>query len=164
MHRPAPVADGRDSPHAPAPQRASYPETISAAAAPAEHPQPAQNASVANAPASPAFAAAAPAAGHAHDGVAASGPASSNASPSEAALLLRARRALASDPAGALRLTEEHARLFPSGTLVPEREVLAIEALARLGRSDEARQRLDALRANFPNAANVSHLEAVIGR
>jgi hypothetical protein len=90
-------------------------------------------------------------------------PASAPA-PSEAALLLRARRTLDSDPAGALALTDEHARQFPRGTLVPEREVLAIEALARLGRSSEARRRLDALRARFPNAANVARLDALIGR
>jgi hypothetical protein len=69
---------------------------------------------------------------------------------------------LDSDPAGALKLTEEHARRFPSGTLAPEREVLAIEALARLGRSPEARQRLDALRARFPNATNTARLETLI--
>jgi hypothetical protein len=83
--------------------------------------------------------------------------------PSEAALLLSARRALDRDPAAALALTDEHARRFPAGTLVPEREILAIEALARLGRSSEARRRLDALRARFPNAANIARLESLIG-
>jgi hypothetical protein len=147
-----------------APQRSLDTESINTAPAPLEHQQRPQNSKVANSPAPPAFAAAAASGARGQGAVTASNPASSNAPPSEAALLLRARRALASDPAGALRLTDEHARRFPTGTLVPEREVLAIEALARLGRSDEARQRLDALRANFPNAANVAHLEGLIGK
>ena len=53
--------------------------------------------------------------------------------PSEGALLLRARQQLASDPSSALALTDEAGRRFADGALAPEREVLAIEALARTG-------------------------------
>jgi hypothetical protein len=83
--------------------------------------------------------------------------------PTEGALLLRARQELSSDPSDALALTQEHARRFPSGTLVQEREVLAIEALARLGRSPEARRRLDAFRARFPQSPHISRLSALVG-
>jgi hypothetical protein len=52
---------------------------------------------------------------------------------SEAALLQRAQAALATDPARALALTREHRRRFPQGSLSQEREVIAIEALKRVG-------------------------------
>jgi hypothetical protein len=86
------------------------------------------------------------------------------ASPTEASLLLKARRTLDRDPAEALMLTEEHARRFPAGSLAPEREILAVEALARLGRTTEARHRLDALRERFPNTANIARLESLIDK
>jgi hypothetical protein len=63
----------------------------------------------------------------------------------EAALLERARSALAASPAEALALTEAHAAQFPSGKLATERELVAIDALRRLGRTAEARARGDAL-------------------
>lgn len=59
----------------------------------------------------------------------------------EAALLERARSALQGAPARALALTEEHQRAFPSGQLADERELVAVDALQRLGRTQEARQR-----------------------
>ncbi len=60
----------------------------------------------------------------------------------ELVVLDRARRALAAgDAAGALAAAEEHARRFPAGDLAPERESLAVAALCRLGRRDEARKR-----------------------
>jgi outer membrane protein assembly factor BamD (BamD/ComL family) len=77
--------------------------------------------------------------------------------------LLRARQELSSDPSGALALTQEHARRFPSGTLSQEREVLAIEALARLGRTSEARRRLDAFRSRFPQSPHVARLATLVG-
>ena len=82
--------------------------------------------------------------------------------PTEGALLLRARQELASDPSGALTLTQEHARRFPSGALVQEREVLAIEALARLGRSFDAKHRLDAFRARFPRSPHIERLTTLV--
>ena len=64
----------------------------------------------------------------------------------EAALLDRARAALGS-PAEALRITEEHAARFPRGKLGMEREMIAIEALRRLGRGAESRARAESLLA-----------------
>ncbi len=63
----------------------------------------------------------------------------------EAALLERARAALDVSPAEALALTESHAARFPAGKLGMERELLALEALRRLGRTGEARTRGEAL-------------------
>ena len=82
--------------------------------------------------------------------------------PREGALLLQARRALASDPAAALALTQEHARRFPAGDLVLEREVLAIEALVGLGRRSDARARLDAFERRFPQSLPIARLERLL--
>lgn len=69
---------------------------------------------------------------------------SADALAEEAKLLDRARGALGS-PAEALRLTEEYAARFPRGKLSIEREMIAIEALRRLGRGAESRARAEAL-------------------
>jgi hypothetical protein len=107
--------------------------------------------------------------GHPSDGpgddhVATTPAATPDPGPTEGALLLHARQELASDPSGALGLTQEHARRFPSGALVQEREVLAIEALARLGRSSDARRRLDAFRTRFPQSPHIERLTTLIGQ
>jgi hypothetical protein len=75
-------------------------------------------------------------------------------------LLERARRALASDPNRALSLTREHARSYPSGVLAQEREVIAIEALRRLGRGDEADARRGTFEQRYPQSAHRRNLEA----
>jgi hypothetical protein len=82
----------------------------------------------------------------------------------EGALLLMARREMGSNPSGALELTQQHAKLFPKGALVPEREVLAIEALLQLGRAQEARSRFDALRTQFPRSPHIARVQAMFGR
>lgn len=56
-------------------------------------------------------------------------------------LLLKARRALTKTPADALRLTKQHRRKFPKSALGEEREVIAIQALAKMGRAADARRR-----------------------
>ena len=60
---------------------------------------------------------------------------------SEADLLERARAALARSPNESLALTREHLRRFPKGALAEEREVIAIEALQRLGDTSAAERR-----------------------
>ena len=47
----------------------------------------------------------------------------------------------AGDPGGALAALDEHAHKYPTGQLTELREALSIEALARAGRGDEARER-----------------------
>ena len=59
----------------------------------------------------------------------------------ELARLALARRHLRTDPAQALRLLTELDRTHPRGILLEERGALAIDALVREGRLDEARAR-----------------------
>ena len=72
---------------------------------------------------------------------------------SEAELLEQARAALRADPARALQRANEHAARFPRGVLVQEREVLAIQALRKLGRSADADRRAAAFVKAFPGSA-----------
>jgi hypothetical protein len=60
---------------------------------------------------------------------------------SELELLARAQRALRDDPEEALELTRLHARAYPTGAFVEEREAIGIEALVATGQSDLARER-----------------------
>ncbi len=77
----------------------------------------------------------------------------------EGTLLLRARRALPTDPAAALAFVREHERMAPSGVLTPEREAIAVEALARLGRNAEARSRGERFLERWPTSAHRSRVE-----
>ncbi len=83
--------------------------------------------------------------------------------PSELELLQRAQAALARDPVQALSITDEQARAYPSGELVQEREVIAVEALSRLGRKDEASSRARALVERFPRTPYSHRLEIAVG-
>jgi hypothetical protein len=74
-------------------------------------------------------------------------------------LLEKARRALGSDPNRALALTREHARSYPSGVLAQEREVIAIEALKRLGRAGEADARRGTFEERYPQSAHRRNLD-----
>jgi hypothetical protein len=71
----------------------------------------------------------------------------------ESALLESARVALRTDPKRALQLTQEHAKRYPNGLLCQEREVIAIEALNRLGKRDAAKARGAAFEEQFPDSA-----------
>lgn len=75
----------------------------------------------------------------------------------------RARVALASDPTEALAVASEHAREFPDGEFVQEREVIAVEALARLGRKEDALRRGRSLVEKFPRTPYVVRLEKALG-
>ncbi|MGE0791478.1 MAG: hypothetical protein AB7S26_37735 [Sandaracinaceae bacterium] len=81
----------------------------------------------------------------------------------EATLLLRARRSLATAPGDALALCETHAREFPRGQLVDERDVLRIDALRALGRDDEARARATRFLAAHPSSPHRAHLDWATG-
>jgi len=71
----------------------------------------------------------------------------------ERALVDRARTALTrGQPAAALEALDSHAKTFPRGRLTEEREALAIDALARAGRTQEAATRADRFRATWPNS------------
>lgn len=75
-------------------------------------------------------------------------------------LLEQARSALRSDPARALSLTRQHQLDFPHGALSQEREVIAIEALRRLGRTDEAARRTERFERLYPQSAHKRKLDA----
>ncbi|HEY5955120.1 MAG TPA: hypothetical protein VIV60_01155 [Polyangiaceae bacterium] len=79
----------------------------------------------------------------------------------EADLLERARSLLGESPTRALMLTVEHQERFPRGQMSAERELLAIDALLRLGRTGEAQRRATPFLADGTNqvfAARVRHL------
>ena len=80
--------------------------------------------------------------------------------PDEATLLEQARASLATNPTRTLALTREHARRFPRGLLAQEREVLAVEALRRVGKPGEASSRGDAFRMENPDSAYVPRVTA----
>jgi hypothetical protein len=79
----------------------------------------------------------------------------------EISLLKRAREATLTNPAQALVLTSEHAKLFPGGALAQEREVIAIDALLRLGRQAEAAQRAQRFQSNYPGSAHARRLSTL---
>ncbi len=91
-------------------------------------------------------------------------PAARSAAELEVELLERARGSLASNPAHALALTSEHKLRFPGGALAQEREVIAIDALKRLGRSDQASLRADEFAKNYPGSAHRRKLDAGVTR
>jgi hypothetical protein len=84
------------------------------------------------------------------------------ASQDELDLLERADRALATAPEVALSLAESHARLFPEGSMEEEREVIAVSALARLGRDREARARADRFMRAHTGSAYALRIERAL--
>jgi len=82
----------------------------------------------------------------------------------EALLVRNAERLLGSDPAGALRLTEERGRSFSGGALDQEAEVVAIDALLRLGRRDAALSRARAFEAKHPGSLHTRRIRRLIGQ
>jgi hypothetical protein len=79
-------------------------------------------------------------------------------------LLERARQALATDPSRALALAQQHERLFPNGVLRQEREVIAIEALRRLGRSTQASERANQFETQYPASAHRRAVETGLSK
>lgn len=88
---------------------------------------------------------------------------SAPAKPDEAALLEQARRALVTDPQRALAITRRHQALYPHGVLVQEREVIAIEALRRLGREGQASDRANSFEKSYPDSAHRRAVEKGLG-
>jgi hypothetical protein len=71
----------------------------------------------------------------------------------EIALIDDARANLVAAPARALASLERHRREFARGQLGAERELLTVEALRRLNRTEEARQRAAALQVDYPSSS-----------
>jgi hypothetical protein len=81
----------------------------------------------------------------------------------ELALIREAQDALRTSPARALALTDEHRRRFGDGALAQEREVVAIDALVRLGRRAEARARAAELHRRWPRSAHGRRVDVLVG-
>jgi len=90
-------------------------------------------------------------------------PADSPPKDTEFSLLEQAQRALGGDPRRALDLADRDERQFPVGALAQEREVIAIEALAELGRADEARARARSFFQAFPGSVHGPRIAAMTG-
>jgi hypothetical protein len=84
--------------------------------------------------------------------------------PDETKLLGRAQSDLLTDPARALTECTQLAKQFPHGDLVQEREVIAIDALARLGRRDEANARASRFAEAYPQSAYRRRIDAILER
>jgi hypothetical protein len=87
-------------------------------------------------------------------------PAAAKAMAPELDLLSRAQRLLARDPAAALEVIDEHARAYPAGEFVEEREALAIDALRRLGRRQEAQARAQGFLLRYPASPHRERIES----
>lgn len=72
--------------------------------------------------------------------------------PSESSLLDAARRSLATQPERTIALANQHRALYPQGMLAQEREMLVVEALRRLGRTDEAKRHDDEFKSRYPSS------------
>lgn len=84
--------------------------------------------------------------------------------PSETQLLAAAQAALNGNPARALQLTAQHQKLYPSGGLTQERQVLEIDALYRLGRSSEADARAKRFIAQHPGSSYARRVKDLMDR
>ncbi len=83
----------------------------------------------------------------------------------ERALVESARQAMiGGHPLDSLSLLGKHQRRFPHGRLVEEREVLAIQSMARTGDLDGARTRAARFRTRFPNSIQRAVIDATVGK
>ncbi len=80
----------------------------------------------------------------------------------EAKLLEGARSALSANPAQALQIVGTHQRLYPDGQLSAEGELIAVDALLRLGRRQEAEQRAAPRLAHNPNSLYAKRLRQLL--
>lgn len=88
--------------------------------------------------------------------------ASSDRGPSELESLQAARAALASEPGLALLRAEALARDYPHGAFAEEGELVAIEALVRLGRTAIAASRAERFRSAHPRSPYLRRLERLV--
>lgn len=80
----------------------------------------------------------------------------------ERALLEAARTSLGrSDPATSLASLDRHRTLYPRGHLREEREAMAVQALASLGRTAEARARAERFKKQYPTSLFLPVVDAV---
>jgi hypothetical protein len=82
---------------------------------------------------------------------------------SEVKTLQYAQDALGTNPALTLTRCDDHRRRFPSGALAQEREVLAIDALLRIGRAAEANARARQFAKSYPTSSHLSRIATLLG-
>jgi hypothetical protein len=140
---------GRVEPSTPAPK------VPSAALAPTPEPPPAP-------PPAPSPAAPSPARSIAPRASAPSMAAGEDSLVGEERLLNEAHAALAASPRRALALAKSHAKRYPHGQLVAERDLIMIEALVGLGRRHEAEELGRQLRATAPNNIYEERLDEIL--
>lgn len=80
----------------------------------------------------------------------------------ELALLEEARAALATAPTRTLALADEHMKRFSSPAFAQERERLAIDALVRSGRRDEALERARRFESTYPSSPHLARVRALV--
>lgn len=84
--------------------------------------------------------------------------------PTEISLVRGAMSALGSSPASALAQADQHARLYPHGALADDREVIAIDALVRLGRRGDAEERAGRFRTERPGSPSIRRIDRILAR
>ncbi|MEM9073534.1 MAG: hypothetical protein AAGE52_33900 [Myxococcota bacterium] len=84
--------------------------------------------------------------------------------PTELALLDRARALLRRSPGDALQLANAHQASFPRGSFAEERELIAVEALVRLGRRPDAEARSQRFRRRWPSSVHASRISAILAQ
>ncbi len=80
----------------------------------------------------------------------------------ELGLLEAASLALETSPERALSLTDEHMKRFRAPKFAQERERLAVVALVRLGRREDAKRRAEAFEAAFPRSAHLTRVRELV--
>lgn len=80
----------------------------------------------------------------------------------ELAILRPARARVRSAPKRALELVAEHARRYPHGALIEEREVIAIEALVASERLEDAAERARSFFADYPRSAHARRVRTLL--
>ncbi len=81
----------------------------------------------------------------------------------EVALIERGRAAMTHDPAAALEAAFEHLRTYPHGQLSAAAQLIAIDALMRLGRDGEAAAQARAMLQRFPASIYRERLVRLVG-
>ena len=82
----------------------------------------------------------------------------------ETQLLERARGLIGNDAQQALLTLDAHRREFPHGALELERELMAVDALLKLGQRQEAHRRAAQLRAQAPGSIYEQRLTRLLGQ
>ncbi len=80
----------------------------------------------------------------------------------ELALLKRAKAHVRSAPERSLAYVDEHEQQFAAGSLVEEREVIAVEALLVAGREADGIARAERFFARFPQSAHARRVRALL--